>query len=72
MALQLSSTRAVRKAEVGAIGDLADAAVLAEVGDSVTLLSRMSEDLPSGLCLKRKQINIHFLCYFLLLILLFI
>ena len=52
MALQPSSTRAVRKAEVGAIGDLADASVLAEVGDSVTLLSRMSEDLPSGLCLK--------------------
>ena len=52
MALQLSSTRAVKKAEVGAIGDLADASVLAEVGDSVTLLSRISEYLPLGLCLK--------------------
>ena len=49
MELPLSSSRARSKDQAGAIGDLADAG---EVGDSVNLLSRFPEDLPSGLCLK--------------------
>ena len=51
MALQLSSSRARSKDQAGAIGDLADASGLGR-WMTVNLLSRFSEDLPSGLCLK--------------------